>query len=432
MKTIHITNCWHPSSGGIRTFYTALLDAASAEGHRMRIIVPSTENRVEEVGASGRIYHVKAPRAPFSPSYRVLYPHRALPGGAIHRIIQNEQPDLVEICDKFTMNYVGGLLRVGLLPGVRTRPTVVGLSCERLEDTFRSYACEWMLVRRWARTYLRWLYFPMADHHIAVSPFVADELRAVSDGHKVQRGVWIGAMGVDLRAFSGQDRDQELRRELLARCGGEESTRMLIYAGRLAPEKNIPLLFGTMQLLDEKAPHEYRLLMVGGGDGRAQLEREAERRVPGLVHFLGHRRDARELARILKCCDAFVHPNPTEPFGIAPLEAMAAGVPLVAPDEGGVVTYANGDNAWLAPATAESFAAAIQRAFADPGERRRRMEAAQRTAANWAWPLAAKQYLRLYRELHARVSREGVYSLDPEFFSKRSITEYGGKNADAA
>jgi glycosyltransferase involved in cell wall biosynthesis len=163
--------------------------------------------------------------------------------------------------------------------------------------------------------------------------------------------------------------------------------------------------------------------MVGGGDGKAQLEREAERKAPGLVHFLGHRQDARELARLMQCCDAFVHPNPTEPFGIAPLEAMAAGVPLVAPNTGGVVTYANSENAWLAPATPEAFAAAIRTAFADPAERLRRRDAAQRTAAQSAWPLAAKQYLRLYGELHARVSRAGGYSLDPAFFSKRSFTE---------
>jgi len=423
MKTLHITNSWHPTSGGIRTFYLALLQAANEQGHQMRIVVPSAESRVEQVGQWGRIYHVAAPRAPFSPSYRILYPHRALPGGAIHRILLDEEPDLIEVCDKFTMNYVGGLLRVGLLPGIRVRPTVVGLSCERLEDTFRSYSRDWMMLPRWSRTYLRWLYFPMADHHIAVSSFVADELRAVSDGHKVDRGVWIGPMGVNVGTFSGHERDEELRRELLVRCGGDESTRLLLYAGRMAPEKNIPLLFSMMQLLDESAVGSYRLLMVGGGDGKAPLEREAERKAPGMVHFLGHRQDARELARLMKCCDAFVHPNPTEPFGIAPLEAMAAGVPLVAPNTGGVVTYANKDNAWLAPATPEAFAGAVQSAFADPAERDRRREAAQRTAANCAWPLAAKQYLRLYGELHARVSRAGSYSLDPAFFSKRSFTE---------
>jgi alpha-1,6-mannosyltransferase len=423
MKTLHITNAWHPRSGGIRTFYKALIDAANAEGHEMRMVVPSETSRVEQVGEHCKIYHVASPSAPFSPSYRILYPQRALfPGGAVHRILNQEQPELVEICDKFTMNYVGGLLRTGRLPGIRFRPTVVALSCERLEQTMDIYAFGNRWAKKLAPTYLRWLYFPMADHHIAVSSFVADELRQVSDGHKVDRGVWIGAMGVDAATFAGHKRNEEQRRELIARCGGDESTRLLLYAGRMAPEKNIPLLFRMMSQLAETGRQEFRLVMAGDGDTRADLEREAEQLAPGLVHFVGHRKEPGELARLMVCCDAFVHPNATEPFGIAPLEAMAAGVPLVAPNTGGVVTYAHNRNAWLAAAEPGAFAAAVLDVFSDEEERKRRVLEAQRTAEARTWPLAAARYLRLYRELHARVCRAGEYSLDPAFFSTRTLS----------
>ncbi len=423
MKTLHLTNAWHPNSGGIRTFYRALLDAANAEGHKMRIVVPGEADRVEEAGAFGRIYHVRAPRAPFSPSYRILYPHHALlPGGSVHRIIREESPDLVEVCDKFTMNYIGGLLRVGLLPGIRFRPAVVGLSCERLEQGFAAYLMNEPAARRLAPLYLRWLYFPMADHHIAVSSFVAEELRGVSDGHKVDRGVWIGAMGVDAGTFAASRREERTRRELLARCGGDETTRLLVYVGRMAREKNIPLLFGMMQVLSESGAQDYRLVMVGEGDQRRELEREGEAAAPGQVHFVGHRKGGRELAQVLSCCDAFVHPNPAEPFGIAPLEAMAAGLPLVAPNTGGVTTYANGENAWVTAPTAEAFADAVRQMFGDEQERKRRVEVARQAARSRDWPLAASRYLRLYRELHARVMEAGEYSLEAAFYSKRTAS----------
>lgn len=423
MKTLHITNAWHPNSGGIRTFYTALMEAANAEGHSMRIVVPAAENRVEEFGRFVRIYHVAAPRAPFSPSYRILYPNRALvPGGAVYRILENEQPDLVEICDKFTMNYVGGLLRTGRLPGIRFRPTVVALSCERLEQTMNTYAFGRDLAKKLAPAYLRWLYFPMADHHIAVSDFVAEELQQVSAGHKVDRGVWIGPMGVDAATFSSEKLDERLREELVALSGGDESTRLLVYAGRMAPEKNIPLLFGMMQVLADSGAQEYRLLMVGDGEGRPKLQRAAEEQAPGLIHFLGHRRPASELARLLASCDVFVHPNATEPFGIAPLEAMAAGLALVAPNTGGVTTYANHENSWPAEPEPEAFAMAIKDVFANTERRRRRQAAARQEAEARSWPLASARYLQLYRELHARVSSQGEYSLHPAFFSKRSVS----------
>ena len=59
------------------------------------------------------------------------------------------------------------------------------------------------------------------------------------------------------------------------------------------------------------------------------LQGQAETRVPGRVHFLGHLPDRRQLASLYANADVFVHPNPREPFGIGPLEAMASGLPLV-------------------------------------------------------------------------------------------------------
>jgi glycosyltransferase involved in cell wall biosynthesis len=104
------------------------------------------------------------------------------------------------------------------------------------------------------------------------------------------------------------------------------------------------------------------------------------------------------LAEIYASCDVFVHPNPREPFGIAPLEAMASGLALVAPDEGGVTTYANSGNAWPTRAKAEDFAKSIEDAAAGP-EREARIEAALETAARYAWPAAAARYFELYDQL---------------------------------
>jgi len=94
----------------------------------------------------------------------------------------------------------------------------------------------------------------------------------------------------------------------------------------------------------------------------------------------------------------------------------------VAPNTGGVVMYAHSGNAWLAAAEPGAFAAAVLDVFADEEERKRRVLEAKRTAEARTWPLAAQRYLRLYRELHARVCRAGDYSLDPAFFSTRTLS----------
>lgn len=135
MKTLHLTNSWHERSGGIATFYRELLRAAEARGHEMRLVVPAETTRVEEVGRHGLIYHLRAPRALFNRSYRMLLPHRyLLPASGIVRILDREQPDLLETCDKYLLLYLDGLLRIGAHPFVRRRPPIVGLSCERMDE----------------------------------------------------------------------------------------------------------------------------------------------------------------------------------------------------------------------------------------------------------------------------------------------------------
>lgn len=420
-KTLHLTNAWHSTSGGVATFYRELLAAAEREGRFLRLVVPADASRVEEFGSYGRIYHVEAPRAPFNPSYRVLYPHQfLLPGGAIHRILNHEQPDLIEVCDKYTLPYLAGLLRIGGAPGLRFRPIVVGLSCERMDANLAAYVGPGKLGALLSRWYMKWIYFPQFDHHITVSDQTAGELRPAARGHKVERGVWVMPMGVDPERFSPDHRSAAARRALAERAGVPVDSVLLLYAGRLVPEKNLDLLLVMMERLAGRSDRDYRLLIAGAGSSEAKLRTEAERRVPGRFRFLGHIPDRDELAHVYANADVFVHPNPEEPFGIAPLEAMAAGLPLVAPNRGGVTTYADEANAWPADPSGGAFAAAVTRIVADDGGRRERCAAARATAVDYRWERAAGDYLRLYREIYER--GRGILTAQqrpPRFLSTR-------------
>lgn len=100
MKTLHLTNAYHSTSGGIRTFYRALLEAAEEEGREMALVVPGVHSGVEHTGRFGRIYTLEAPRAPaFDRRYRMILPHRYFPliGRELVGILERERPTLVEI-----------------------------------------------------------------------------------------------------------------------------------------------------------------------------------------------------------------------------------------------------------------------------------------------------------------------------------------------
>jgi alpha-1,6-mannosyltransferase len=422
VKTLHLTNAWHETSGGIATFYRALMSAASQRGHHIRLVVPGETDRVEEFSEFAKIYHVKAPHARFNRKYRTIYPSQYLARASrVQQILAAERPALVEICDKYTLNYLGTLLRLRLLPALDFRSVVIGLSCERMDDNFRTYVGSVPLSRAFCVAYMKWIYFPFFDHHIANSDYTAEELRSASRGHMVDRNIWIQPMGVDLELFSPERRSQERRQQLLRRGGANRDSVLLLYAGRLAPEKNLSLLFELVVRLAAGAKRDYRFLVAGDGIERGRWEAFCEKHAAGRVAFLGHIKSPDELADLFANADVFVHPNPREPFGIAPLEAMASGLPLVAPNRGGVTSYANAENAWVAPADVESFAAAIDELLANESERNRRLQNALRTAAEYRWDRVASSFLDLYAEL-ARVDRSTA--LPPPAFSSTPPTGF--------
>ena len=430
LKTLHLTNYWHPSAGGVSTFYRALMETAAQRGRAMCMVVPSDETRVEDVNPFVRVYHIEAPRAPLNASYRLVLPHRfVFPRTAIRKILLAERPDVVEICDKYSLVYLGGMLREKMIRGLDYRPLVLGLSCERMDENMAAYLTRGRLGQAFARWYMKNIYFPLFDHHIAVSEHTAGELRAASRGHKVRRGVWTCANGgVDCEMLTPARRSTSVRADLIAKAGARDASTLLLYVGRLAPEKNLPLLTQMLERL--VGDRDYRLLVGGDGILRQSWERECERVLPGRVTFLGHIGDRAALADLYANCDVFVHPNPREPFGIAPLEAMASGLPLVGPDSGGVTSYANESNAWLVDANAEAYARAVADVVASVELRERRTAGARATALEFSWPSVTARYLELYEELHARFhGNEAEASIAPHFFSTPG--DYWGREITA-
>jgi alpha-1,6-mannosyltransferase len=417
LRTLHLTNSWHEASGGIATFYRALMRAANDRGHYMTLVVPGEGARVEKVGNYGKIVYLKARPAPLNSRYRIIYPGQFLAhGSALQSLLVSERPDLVEICDKYSLVYLGILLRLGLLRGLDFRPVVVGLTCERMDDNFRTYIGRLPLSRHFCAAYMKYIYFPFFDHHLANSPYTAEELRLASRGQLVRRSVWIRSMGVDTQYLSPARRSPRARRRILEIVNGRDDSVVLLYVGRLVPEKNLSLLFRLLVRLVRSGRGDYRLLVAGDGIERRRWEEFCGREVGLHATFLGHISNKRRLADLFANADIFIHPNPREPFGIAPLEAMASGVPLVAPDTGGLTSYADSANAWTVRPDVESFASAIEDVMASEDARLARVKNALRTAERNRWETVCPGFLDLYADL-ARAATDPTHALPSPAFS---------------
>jgi glycosyltransferase involved in cell wall biosynthesis len=310
LTSLHITNAYHPTSGGIRTFYTALLEAAGRERRCVRLVVPGPDTRVEEVNEYARIYFVRASFAPvFDRRYRLLLPWRFLPGVStrIVSILERERPDLVEMCDKYSLPYLAAMLRKGWHPRV-PRPVLAGLTCERFDDNMAAYCSTSDAARAFTRWCIRHIYGPPFDAHIANSEYTAGELRAAL--HDRPRGfIRVAPMGVHADEFGPDRRSADDRASLLGYAGGTEQSTLLLYAGRVSPEKNTELLLQTLRLLANDRDADYRLVIAGGGPALPRLRRLAsEWGLSGRLLLCGNL-DRRTLASCYASADVFVHPN---------------------------------------------------------------------------------------------------------------------------
>ncbi len=215
--------------------------------------------------------------------------------------------------------------------------------------------------------------------------------------------------GVDEHRFSPPDPDA--RRAARDQLGIREGEFTIAWTGRLSPEKNLSLLFRALPHCSKLPAHT---LIVGEGPALKELTEQC--RASGLadiVRFVGAEQDVRPY---LHAADLFVFPSRSESLGMAPLEAMACGLPIVGlrPD-GNLIRNANieliedGQCGLLVngtdPATSETepataLAAALDHLRIDPDSRRRLGAVGRRWAlANFTWARAGEQFSSLLRDI---------------------------------
>ncbi len=439
IKSVHLTNYYHKNSGGISTSYNNLLAAAARHKRYVRLIVPGETEEIEEVNEFGKIYYIPARKSPiFDKRYRMIMPWQyMLKETRIREILLDEMPDMIEVCDKYTLSFMGAMIRTNNFKKLG-RPMLVHFSCERMDDNMASFLSGGKIAKWFARRVMGNYEFPLYDFHIANSVYTAAEFyESVEAKHNPRRSAeflnrcWrffkapkvdyrerisVCPRGIDAEYFSPRRFSELVKSEMRERAGVPADAILLLYAGRISPEKNIELLPELMDALKNE-PQDYRLLIAGAGPQAEWLQKETEKRFPGKVVLLGHL-DKETLANYYANADVFLHPNPREPFGIAPLEAMASGVPVVAPNAGGLLSYATQENAWLVATNAAGFAAAIREIANDPELRQRKVAAALATARentrDKATDFLFATYDRMYQDFQSR-KELFAYKEKPDF-----------------
>jgi len=362
MHLVDTTLFFSPTSGGVKRYLLAKHAWLSSHtSWKHSILVPGPEESV----TPGSVCTIAGGVIPGAFNYRLpLSPPRWT------RLLEQLEPDLIEVGDAFHPAWcAAGVARRRGIPAVAffhsNLPQILGRRMGRLTEK--------ALGR-----YVRWLY-ERFDLVFAPSRHMCAYLASLGVSHTAHQ-----PLGVDASVFSPTRRKSDLR----TRLGLAPNTRLLVYAGRFAGEKNVPVLLQAFARLGQP----YHLLLIGGD--------RSERPRPNIT-MTPYRRDSVELAEWFASCDALVHAGTQETFGLVVIEAMACGRPVVGVRAGAVPELVDESVGMLAePYDAESLAEAIAALYERDIEALGQA-ARQRVLAQFTWGQALEQQLAAYASVTA-------------------------------
>jgi glycosyltransferase involved in cell wall biosynthesis len=169
----------------------------------------------------------------------------------------------------------------------------------------------------------------------------------------------------------------------------------LLFVGRLQVQKNVPLLLHAMR----QVPDSITLHVVGDGELRPVLQQIAEQNNLKNVQFHGALY-GEDLLNRYREADVFVLPSHKEGLSLALIEAMAAGLPVIASDVSGNREFVQDVGILVDPTSAEQWAHAITTLATDGLLRQSMQVKSKNKAANYTWERVVDQLEKIYKEVH--------------------------------
>jgi alpha-1,6-mannosyltransferase len=319
MRIVDVCAFYTPAGGGVRTYVDRKLAAAPAAGHEIVVLAPGRRNAVEQRGPGARIEWLESPRLPLDRRYGYFADQ-----DQVHAALDRLRPDVIEASSPWrsasmVADWPGDARRVLVMhadPLSAYAYRWFGKLAER-ETIDRSFGWFWRHLRRLDGAY---------DAVVTASPSFSQRLRDGGLAHVVTN-----PMGVEAGYFDPGLRDLALRARLLERCALPPSATLLIGVGRHAAEKRWPMVIDAAIAAGNDRP--VGLLLIGEGRDSARLTRQIGDNPH--IHLLSPIRDRHALARTMASADALIHGCEAETFCMVAAEALASGLPLIAPDRGG-------------------------------------------------------------------------------------------------
>ncbi|WP_130803367.1 glycosyltransferase family 4 protein [Acinetobacter ihumii] len=324
LKIAIVTETWPPEINGVALSLLQLCKGLQQQGHKILLVRPQQKINCDE----------------FSPNKECLVMSQALPK---YPGLQFGWPQYLKVSKAFTAFapdvvhiVTEGPLGLTALHAARSRSIPVSSGFHSpFQDFSRFFDLAFLLKP--IQNYLRWFH-NSTDMTCVPSHDAEKALRSFG----IQCPLKVVGRGVDTEKFSPQYRCEKLREK----WGVTDNTTVMLYVGRLSPEKEIELLIETHSAMQRMQQRHYKLVIVGDGPDRARLESLVK---CNNVEFTGSL-TGKNLAAAYASADVFVFASQVETFGNVVLEAMASGLPVVAYDYACAGQYVEQQvSGWLSP-----------------------------------------------------------------------------------
>jgi glycosyltransferase involved in cell wall biosynthesis len=312
-----VSETYPPEVNGVALTLARCVDALRDRGHQVVVVRPQQGSQAAQ---DDELLTTSLP----IPGYSAL--RMGMPAASrLRRLWQECRPDVVHVITEGPLGWSAlHTARAMHLPVVADFHT-------NFHAYGRHYGWGWLtsLIYRYLRSFHN-------AAQLTLVPTRGMRERLIADGF---RRLEVVARGVDTGLFHPGQRDPALRTQ----WGLGPDDLAVLYVGRMAAEKNLPLVLQAFEVIKRERP-DARLILVGDGPARQSLEAESRQHI-----YAGIRR-GEDLARHYASADLFLFPSLTETFGNVTLEAMASGLAVVAYDYAAAAEHmVHGESGWLVP-----------------------------------------------------------------------------------
>ena len=340
-KIAHIANLYGPKSGGLKTAMNSIAQEYTNIGHEVMLIVPGERDLVTKK-PFGTVVEIKAPIIPFSGGYRIIFNTNK-----VRVEVKKFAPSFLEISDRTTLLKLADWAREESI-------NTAFYAHERVDKVVAAFL-PLLPFRKAIINYANQKIANRVDHIIATTEYAATEFRRLNLSNDLNSKLAISPLGVDLKHFTPENFSPEFR----ANIGN--GLKILLACTRFSKEKDPDFLLDIARACKINGT-QIQLVIAGSGPLAKKLVARAEKEdLP--VSFMGFISDKNYLAQLLASADLFLAVGPIETFGLAALEALASGTPVICRDTSAITEIIDSKCGYSLPRDSSQWAEEIRNHF---------------------------------------------------------------------